>query len=202
MIQSAIGFNLGFQAVSGVCASAAAVLVAPLANDSTLSPEGNTIPALRRALISRRTSASDGAPAAICTLPSASAASEEASTLAAMCWRLIAAGLAAGLGAGRTVIFATARFGGAASPQPASATEATAKHASNARNPAQCARGRRRRAARDAPAPVRGDTLPSDGARQSTRKTREDPTRPCRAIAAIHRPIDAKSYWRPTLGRR
>jgi hypothetical protein len=67
MIQSAIGLDRGFHAVSGVCTSTApaAELDGAFSKDAADSPEGNTIPALRAAAISRRISTSEGAPAAI-----------------------------------------------------------------------------------------------------------------------------------------
>src|SRR5665213_81029 len=81
MIQSAIGFDRGFHAVSGVSASTAGPpeFDGEFSKDAADSPDGNTIPALRAALISRRISASEGAPGAICNLPSASTASDDAS---------------------------------------------------------------------------------------------------------------------------
>jgi hypothetical protein len=81
MIQPAIGFERGFQTASGVSAPVPAPgeFDGAFSNDAADSPEGKTIPALRAAAISRRISASEGAPAAMCSLPSATISSDEAS---------------------------------------------------------------------------------------------------------------------------
>ena len=66
MIQSAIGLARGFHDVSGVSiCRPAPEFAGAFSKDAAVSPEGSWIPALRAAAISRRTSASDGAPDAM-----------------------------------------------------------------------------------------------------------------------------------------
>src|SRR4029077_19101893 len=118
---SAISLDCGFHAVSG--ASACTVEPPPgyegaFSKDEAESPDGSTTPALRAALISRRISASEAAPAAMCTFPSASTASDDASIRATTLSGCAGAGL--DFAAALTVTTCRAGpLGIVASPQPA-----------------------------------------------------------------------------------
>ena len=61
----AIGLERGFQFVTGVSIRAVEVYFEPASKEAADSPEGRMMPAFFASLISRRISASDGAPEAM-----------------------------------------------------------------------------------------------------------------------------------------